>query len=215
MNKDKFYVFLDQGHTKFTPGKCSPDKRLYEYKYVREIVKRIEDELDKLGIKHWNSHPEEGWVSSVNNTDSKDLTVRANRINKKYNEVKRQGYRVFLISVHVNAAGNGSNWMNASGWSVWTTKGQNNSDILATKLHEAATEVLLPKGKRVRRDDSDKDPDYESNFYILKKANCVAVLTENFFMDHRGDVDWLLSEEGKKAIVDLHIKGILKYIESL
>jgi len=22
----------------------------------------IEEELDKLGIKHWNSHPEEGWV---------------------------------------------------------------------------------------------------------------------------------------------------------
>jgi len=24
----------------------------------------VEEELDKLGIQHWNSHPEDGWVDS-------------------------------------------------------------------------------------------------------------------------------------------------------
>jgi N-acetylmuramoyl-L-alanine amidase len=48
-----------------------------------------------------------------------------------------------MLSVHVNAAGNGS-WMNATGWSAWTTKGQNNSDKLADCLYDAAEELLKP-----------------------------------------------------------------------
>jgi len=34
-------VLLDNGHGIDTPGKCSPDKRLKEYAYTREIVKEI------------------------------------------------------------------------------------------------------------------------------------------------------------------------------
>ena len=74
---DKLYVFLTPGHTKYTPGKYSPDKSLYEWKYNRIIVGMIEKELDNLGIRHWNSHPEEGWVDSRHTTDSKDLVLRA------------------------------------------------------------------------------------------------------------------------------------------
>ena len=29
-------IVLGTAHLKSTPGKCSPDKRLYEYKYSRE-----------------------------------------------------------------------------------------------------------------------------------------------------------------------------------
>lgn len=42
-----------------------------------------------------------------------------------------------------------------------------------------------------------------------------AVLTENLFMDNKEDVKFLLSEEGKKQIIDLHVQGIKKYIEQL
>jgi N-acetylmuramoyl-L-alanine amidase len=97
-----------------------------------------------------------------------------------------------MLSVHVNAAGNGD-WYNATGWSAWTTKGQNNSDKLADCLYEAAEEILKPLGKKLRYDMTDGDKDFESNFYVIKRVNCVACLTENFFMDNMNDVDWLLS----------------------
>ena len=42
-----------------------------------------------------------------------------------------------------------------------------------------------------------------------------SVLTENLFMDNKEDVKFLLSEEGKKQIIDLHVQGIKKYIEQL
>lgn len=65
---------------------------------------------------------------------------------------------------------------------------------------------------KIRKDMTDSDPDKESQFYILKHTNCPAVLTENLFQDNREDVKYLLSEEGKKAIVSLQVWGIMKYL---
>lgn len=210
---DKIVIFLTPGHTKYTPGKHSPDKSLYEWKYNRIILKMVEEELDKLGIQHWNSHPEDGWVDSSHQNDSKDLILRVQRINSKYTSVKKEGKTAIMLSIHVNAAGNGISWKNATGWSAWTTRGQNNSDKLADCLYDAAEEILKPLKKKIRTDKSDGDRDYESNFYVIKNSNCVCTLTENFFMDSKEDCEWLLSDEGKKAITDIHIEGIKKYIE--
>lgn len=57
---------------------------------------------------------------------------------------------------------------------------------------------------------TDGDPDKESGFYILKHTKCPAVLTENLFQDNKEDVEFLLSEEGKRAIISLHVWGIMK-----
>lgn len=210
---DKIVIFLTPGHTKYTPGKHSPDKSLYEWKYNRIILKMVEEELDKLGIQHWNSHPEDGWVDSSHQNDSKDLILRVQRINSKYTSVKKEGKTAIMLSIHVNAAGNGVVWKNATGWSAWTTRGQNNSDKLANCLYDAAEEILTPLKKKIRKDMSDGDRDYESNFYVIKNSNCISVLTENFFMDSKKDCEWLLSDEGKKAITAIHVEGIKKYIE--
>ena len=52
----KFYVLLDNGHAKSTPGKCSPKlpngERFYEWEFNRDVVKRIAVGLEKLGIKY-------------------------------------------------------------------------------------------------------------------------------------------------------------------
>lgn len=34
-------ILIDNGHGKETPGKCSPDGRLKEYAYTREIADRL------------------------------------------------------------------------------------------------------------------------------------------------------------------------------
>lgn len=203
-------ILLDPGHVRQTPGKRSPDGRLLEYQYNREILERIKNKLDKLGIDNWNSHPELDFVNNKYNNDSKDLVLRVQRINKKYDELKSLGKTAILLSIHVNAAGNGG-WYNATGWSAYTTKGITNSDKLSECLYDAAEEIL--KDKKIRKDNSDGDRDYESDFYIIKHSKCPAVLTENFFMDSKKDVEYLLSEEGKNDIVNIHVQGILKYVE--
>ena len=121
---------------------------------------------------------------------------------------------VLLVSVHCNAAGNGAEWMKARGWSAYTTKGKTRSDELANRLYEAASEHFDDMKLRIRKDMQDGDPDWEEDFYILRKTKCAAVLTENFFQDNKEDVEFLLSPEGKKHIAEVHVEGIINYINS-
>lgn len=55
--------------------------------------------------------------------------------------------------------------------------------------------------------------DWEKNLYFLRKQLCPAVLTENFFMDNHSDLEYLQSKAGKQAVVDIHIEGIIEYLE--
>lgn len=203
--KNKWLILLDNGHGIDTLGKCSVDKRLREYAYTREIVKRLSLALTNLGIKYKLVTPEEKDIS---------LSTRVKRINKYYSDAKKQGLKCLMISVHNNAAGNGKQWSTATGWEVWTTVGQNNSDILATCLVEAAEQYCRPLGIPVRKDIKDGDPDKEKNWYIIKNSNCISVLTENFFMDNKRECEWLLSEEGKNTVVNIHLLGIIKFINN-
>ena len=200
--KDLF-VILDNGHGENTPGKRSPDGRLREYSWARIVVNMIADSLEEMGIPFSILVPE---------SEDIPLSERVKRANAIHNEQHKNGKLVILLSIHCNAAGNGE-WKSARGWSAWTSKGVTESDIVANCLYEAAHEVLDPKCMKVREDCSDGDSDWESNFYIIYKSSMPAVLTENFFQDNREDVEYLLSEEGKKDCVDIHIKGIQKYIE--
>lgn len=205
----KVCVILGNGHGSNTPGKCSPDKRLLEYKYTREIVKMVAAKLKTLGIPYHILVPEEWDVS---------LSTRAIRVNNLVKSNKAKGITTFYISVHVNAAGNGT-WQdnkNANYWTAWTSIGQTAGDKLADELYRAAHEVLEPCGIRVMEQSyGDGDPDYEANFYVLKKTNCAATLTENLFQDNRKNVDWLLSDLGKQKITEVHVKGIQYYIKNV
>ena len=79
-------------------------------------------------------------------------------------------------------------------------------------LYSSAAECF-PTGTKIRSDWSDKDPDWEENFYILQKTKCPAVLTENFFQDNKEDVEFLLSADGKARIVKAHAIGIANYLK--
>ena len=101
---------------------------------------------------------------------------------------------------------NGSQWLNATGWSCYTCKGQTTSDLIAASFYEAAKKNF--PDRRIRTDYSDNDPDWEENFYILRHSLCPAVLTENFFMDNLSDLEYLQSRVGKQAVVDTHVEGM-------
>ena len=132
-----------------------------------------------------------------------ELEFKNQSINKLRKEIND-------VSIHCNAAGNGE-WMNARGWSAYTTKGKTKADELANRMYDAAACFIT--GQKIRRDYSDGDPDWEENFYILSKTKCPAVLTENFFMDNKEDIAYLTSMEGKQNIVNTHVEGIIQYIK--
>ncbi len=192
-------IFIDNGHGLMTAGKRSPDGQFREPFYNREIARRVVSNLRDRGLDAELLVPEDDDIS---------LAERVRRINAACFLLGKQN--VILVSIHVNAAGNGSKWLNATGWSVYTCKGQTASDMLAECLCQAAIKNF--PGRRIRTDMSDGDMDWEEGFYILRKSLCVAVLTENFFMDSRSDLEYLQSRAGKQAVVDTHVEGIIEYL---
>ena len=194
-------ILIDNGHGLTTPGKRSPDGLFREAFYNREIAKKLVATLQHRSYDAQLLVPEDEDIP---------LSERVRRINTFC--LLHGKSNVILISIHVNAAGNDSKWHNATGWSCYTCKGQTQSDKLADCLYQAAIKKF--PGKRIRTDYSDNDPDWEENFYLLRKTLCVAVLSENFFMDSHSDLEYLQSEAGKQYVVNTHVEGIIKYLES-
>lgn len=193
-------ILIDPGHGIDTPGKRSPDGLFLEYLWNRQVADLILEGLVSAGVD-----------ASLVVTETNDVTLRnrVNRINTICNRIGASN--VLLVSVHANAAGNGSAWMNAKGWSCYTSKGKTKSDQVAECLYDAF-EAEFPE-RKIRKDMSDGDRDWEENFYVLAKSKCPAVLLENFFYDNREECAWMLQEETKRRIASAAVKGIIKYIK--
>ena len=193
-------VLVDPGHGIDTPGKRSPDGLFREYLWNRQVADLILEGLVSAGVD-----------ASLVVTETNDVSLR-NRVNRVNTICNRLGAsNVLLVSIHANAAGNGSAWMNAKGWSCYTSKGKTKSDQVAECLYDAFEEEF--QDRKIRKDMSDGDRDWEENFYVLEKSKCPAVLLENFFYDNREECAWMLQEETKKRIASAAVKGIIKYIK--
>lgn len=191
-------ILLDAGHGIDTPGKRSPDGVFREYLWNRDIAERVHALLDA-----------DGYDVDLVVTETNDVALKT-RV-RRINEVcSLHGSRnVLLISIHANAAGNGSSWMTAQGWSCYTTKGVTESDKVADALYKAFESEF--SDRKIRRDFSDKDADWEEDFYLIKKASCPAVLLENFFYDNKEECAWMLKEESKARIARAIYKGIISW----
>lgn len=234
MDKKSFLIILGTAHLATTPGKCAPDKSIREAFYSRDRINAIYTRLKALGYNVTIDYPDLQPVARIKSTSAKteqsrELIYRCEIVN---NLCRKWGpSNCLYLSLHINAAGSGGKWLKAGGWSVYTSVGKTKADILAEHLYDAAAvelahyAAMMEEGKKsgaydskqrpFRTDKTDGDRDQEANFYVLRKTICPAVLTENLFQDNRSDVAFLLSDEGKKAIENLHIAGIRSYIDAL
>ena len=206
-------ILIDNGHGKETAGKRSPDamKNLWhsplyfrEYEWARKCACGIVDVLQSLGETAFLLVKEE-WDVSL-----KERVERVNAYCRRYGKDN-----VLMVSIHNNAAGDGSKWMNARGWAAYTTVGVTKSDYLAACLYDCA-EATFKSPLKVRKYTQEKKVgrDYEEPLYVLKNTYCPAVLTENFFQDNKEDVLYLKSDAGLGACIDIHVQGIIDFIKT-
>lgn len=199
MELQKIKVLIDNGHgdPPLTGGKCSPDRRLKEYYYCREIAQRVSRELSLHGIDTVLLVPEK--------TD----TPLRERVRKANAWAAKLGARnVVLVSIHNNAAGADGRWHSASGFSVFVS---NNASGKSKRLARIFTETATAMGLMGNRC-VPPEKYWVQSLAMTRDTACPAVLTENLFQDNKSDVEFLLSEEGKQAITDLHVKAIMQYI---
>ena len=188
-------VIIDAGHGPETPGKRSPiwsdGKQLLEYEMNRKIALIYFQLLEAEGVKT-------KFVFDMNKDTS--LSTRVRRADKIYEEHPDS----FLVSIHCNAGG-------GTGWECFTSKGNTESDSIASYFCYEA-EKTWPN-KQMRFDWSDGDPDKEEDFYVLTRTKCPAVLTENFFMDNEEDCRYLLHPESVIDIAEMHFRATMDYIK--
>lgn len=187
-------VLIDNGHGSETPGKRSPDGLLREYAWTRAVARMVCDILAAQGIKSKLLVPEEWDVPLVTRC------ARANAMPSAF----------ALVSIHVNAAGDGSRWMNADGFEVYTTPGNTAADRLAECIYGAVKEGTPFK---MRPDLSDGDHDKEARFYLLRHTTCPAVLCECGFMDNPTEARWLLRESSQATVALAIAEGIENYVK--
>lgn len=194
----KLTIILDAAHGAETPGKRSPDGRFREYKWSRDIIDTLKNQLETLGYEVFESNPTDKEIGLSKRVSNTNKIARSNKV---------------FISIHSDAAGNGSDWMLARGYSVYTTPGQNNSDKVAEViLNNLQKDFPELKG---RFDNSDGDKDKEANFQVIKGANCPAVLIEWCFQDNKEDVEILLNDKYNERFITSIIKSIEKWEEVL
>lgn len=192
----KLVIILDCAHGADVKGKCSPDGTHREYKWSRLICGKLRDKLESLGYR----------VEYTNKTENEiGLSQRKNiasNIKIDSDQVK------FLISLHNNAAGNGSNWTNATGFEIFTSKGQTLSDKFAQVImSNLQKDFPESNGFKHRVDLTDGDLDKEENFTVLM-GNYYGILLEWLFQDNKEDVKLLNDEIINNKLIDSLVKSI-------
>jgi len=193
-------ILIDAGHGSDTAGKRSPDGRLREYAYAREIARRLEQALQSQG------YDAERIVTEESDIRLSERCRRANAICRKVG-----ARNALLVSIHCNAAGSDGKWHDARGWSAHISL---NASAGSRTLAGCLIRQAELAGLKVRKY-SPQEPYWRQNLAICRDTLCPAVLTENLFQDNKDDVEWLLSEQGKEMITDVHVNGIIRYIQSL
>lgn len=203
----KVLFLFDPGHGGMingkyqTNGKFSPlfddgKTRLYEGVNNRDNVRIFRQALSEKGL------------DSIDIVNSEEDTPLAERVRKANDFAKTR--KCVYISVHSDAAGDGVNWHPASGISVYTSKGQTQSDSFATILID---ELKKQFGSTVkwRTDMSDKDEDKEENFYVLRNTSCPAVLVEGGFHSNKEEAKRMLTDEWKDKLREAMLQACIKW----
>ncbi|MEL7118616.1 MAG: N-acetylmuramoyl-L-alanine amidase [Bacteroidota bacterium] len=206
-------LLLDWGHGAFDENGMyhTPGKRFWHgHKHVfhkqgwffegvwnQEFTLRVAHQLDKLKIPY-----------ILLNREDYDMPLRE-RVEICNWWGKRLSGDCFGISNHANASASHRAW----GHQVHTTIGITRADELATLHWDQVNELLGKPGLiRMRKDAFiDGDPDYEDQFYILRKTTMPFILVEWLFFDYLEDAQKLMDEKIINLMVAAQVEAVYHY----
>lgn len=198
----KLIIILDPAHGSDVPGKRSPNGKHLEYRWSREICKALANKLVANDFR----------VEFSNNSEKEiGLSKRvsfANHLDFKEGEIK------FLVSLHNNAAGNGSDWMNARGVEIYTSKGSTRSDEFAEVIMKNL-KMDFPDNNIVKFRYGNDQLGKEANFSVLMGSTYYAVLLEWLFQDNKEDYELLQNYQVNSHLVDSLVKAIIEIDDSI
>ena len=186
-------VIVDNGHGMQTPGKRSPGGSVLEWEWTRRVAGEIVGRLSKTPVDAVLLVPED---------DDIPLPTRCRRARRL-----AEGRCAVLLSVHVNASGDGSSWRSARGFSAFVAERASTESV---RLARMFTSMACRRGLAGNRS-VPPEGCWRGNFAIVRDTPMPAVLTENLFMDNREDAAILMSATGFEDIVSMHVDAVLKF----
>ena len=195
----RYTWLLDPGHGGIidgvyqTAGKRSPifpdGSVLYEGEFNRSVV------------KHLLKFCQKGNVEAIDVVDSlEDIPLRK-RV-AEANKLHREKGSCVYISIHANGFGNGKDFNNAKGICTFHHHKSSAGKMLANNLQKHLCNLT---GFRDRGAVSNEA---WANFYVLRKTNMAAVLSENGFMTNYEDARALMDPVVQKKVALAHYNMI-------
>ena len=195
------YLILDAGHSAKTGGKRNTiaNPKFFEYEFNNDIAHKLKARAEAHGITVHLTN------TTPNGADIA-LTSRANSANAKYKEWKCSAKDCLFVSIHANAAGSGAAWANARGCETYhannaSQTGKDAALTVNTELYNTLKSVDVGFKNRGRK---------ASNFTVIYKTACPAILVEVGFYDNREDLNLL--QKYRSTIVEGLMKGICKHL---
>ena len=192
---NRLTVVIDAGHGGEDCGAIG-SSGVYEKDLNLEIATKLGEYLEASGFKIVYTRTEDKLLySEEENVKGMrkiyDLKNRMSIANSQDNSI--------LVSIHMNSYGTES----ASGLQVYYSENTEGSRTLAEKIQGEVRSTLQPANKRtVKRGD---------NIYLLKNAECDAVLIECGFISNSEECKKLSEKEYQKELCFSILCGIIKY----
>lgn len=201
-------IILGTAHLATTPGKQSPDGRLLEAVWSREMCEWVAPRFMEAGYKVFIDYPPlqpNSVMKGVNwsQEQSRELRWRVDFVNAVAQAYGREN--CLYVSVHCNASPpNDGRWHKPNGFQVYVSKSASStSRAIAASIYKEAVRRDL-KGDRA----TPTEGYWTADFYVLKHTLCPAVLCECLFQDNKRDCEYLLSLMGKGAISGVIFNGV-------
>ena len=183
----KYKVCVDAGHGGNDKSNGSPDGLFKEYEFTLDVALRIKAYLEKAGIDVILTRAENKSVS---------LAGRA--------EIANNGGADLFISVHSNAAGNGS-WYEPKGLCAYTY-GAGTAlprNVLARKILDTMkADGITLFGSEL----------YHAGFAVLAQTNMPAVLVEYGFHTNREETELLKSDDYRERLARNTATAVCEYL---
>jgi len=197
VHTQRYLWCLDNGHGNKTAGKRSPvlpdGRQILEYRFNRDIVKRIIIALRKAGVAYYEVVPEV-------NTDN-FLEGRVTRVNKKSSSLPK-----LFVSVHANAApAPFGKWCKPTihGIETWYYHNSRRGKKMASIFQKHLIDKTGFKNRHIKSRPSNQ-------FYVLRKTGMTAVLTENGFYNNEAECKRLLTDKVRQQIAEAHVRAIME-----
>lgn len=190
-------IILDAGHGGEDGGAIGKNGA-YEKDINLAIAKKLKERLDKCGIPCILTRETDILLYDKNadyEGKKKKLDLLARKqIAEKYDDA-------IFISIHQNSFSKSQ----YSGFQVYFSPNNSNSNILAQKLQSSIKENLQPNNDRAIKS--------SSSIYLLAELFCPAVLIECGFISNQAECERLCDENYQNAMCDILCEAIAEFIK--